>query len=345
MAKLPPLVAESPLSRELAAAGLKRIHQGKVRDTWEIDNDLMLQVASDRVSIFDFVLPGEVKFKGEILTAMTIFWPAQLDLEDNEHHLLAWGGEIDRYLPSSLRRNQQLWQRGVVVLRLKMLPVEWIERGYLTGSGFKSYRQDGTVCGEKLPDGLRDGDRLPDYFFPLFSPTNKAEEGHDLPLSAQDIAKLYGPAPIELARRLYSRAHKYALMRGIVVADTKFEIGYEPDGGGEAIPILGDEWLTPDSSRFWDEEEWRRTRETGKAPKGFDKQYVRNWGMGVETPFGVKGINNLDPAQDEHVAFVHSLEVPEEILTGTTKLYLEIFQRLGRESLTDFQRRNKMFVV
>jgi len=264
---------------------------------------------------------------------MTVFW-LRGPLSEFNHHLVATGKEIDRYLPTSLQNNPELQTRALVVKKLRIVPVECIARGYLTGSGWSSYQNDGTVCGIKLPAGLCNDSQLPE---PIFTPTTKAESGHDLSLDARRVTDEHGPHLKVLTLAIYSTANKYARSRGIIIADFKLEFG---DNG-----ILGDEVVTPDSSRFWHEDEWKIALKEGRIPTSQDKEFVRTWGKRVKTPFkknGAKivGINNLDPENPDHLKFVHSLTVPKEVLTETAVRYREIFQQLVRVTIRDFQLRN-----
>ncbi len=326
---IPKDVAESDLSRTLAKAGLTRVHQGKVRDTWELpDPELLLQVATDRISIFDFVLNALVPRKGEALTAMTIFWLDEV-LKGFDNHLIAYGEEIDIHLPERLRGNRELQSRALVVYKLDMLPVEAIVRGALTGSGFKSYQRDGTVCGFQLPAGLRDGDLIPDPLFPLFTPTTKAQEGHDEHMDAASVIERHGRGIGDLSRAAYLVAFHYALERGVVIADTKFERDEDE---------FGDEILTPDSSRFWDHDEWEATRAKGVSPTPWDKQSVRNWGKAALTPSGViTNIGDLNPGKPDDVALVHSLDVPPDVVGVAAERYTTIFKRITSYGLDEFQ--------
>jgi len=314
---IPEKLRESDLSRLLAQEGLDRIFQGKVRDTYEIPSypNLLLQIATDRISIFDFVLPALVKDKGKRLTTMTIFWISEV-LQGINNHLVASGNGIDAFLPPNLQNNRELWERALVVKKVNILPVECIIRGYLTGSGWESYRGSRQVCGIKLPNGLHDGSKLQE---PIFTPTTKAELGHDKDMSREEVILTYTKWIEDFPLLIYKKAFEYASSRGIIIADTKFEVGYD---------ILADEVLTPDSSRFWLKEEWEVAARQKKSPIGYDKQSVREWGKMVKTPFGFIGIGNLNPENQEHIDFVHQLEVPEAILEIASLRYHQISQLL-----------------
>ena len=229
------------------------VGSGKVRDIFELDDERLLLVASDRISTFDVVLPTEIPDKGRVLTGLSGFWFARTaDIVPN--HLLA------------LRPDG----RSTEATRLEMLPIECVVRGYLAGSGWKDYTATGAVCGHRLPPGLTESARLPE---PIFTPATKAKEGHDENIDRARAAELVGPelfAEVErLALALYGFANAYAAERGIVIADTKFEFGLNADGA----LVLADEALTPDSSRFWPADEYA----PGRPQPSFDKQYVRDW--------------------------------------------------------------------
>jgi phosphoribosylaminoimidazole-succinocarboxamide synthase len=246
---------------------LKRLHRGKVRDLYEVDNEYMLIVTSDRISAFDVILPTPIPGKGEVLTEISNFWFTRMrDLVPN--HLCEV--PLDSVISDpELRRF--LAPRSVIARRLKSLPVEAIVRGYLIGSGWKDYQRSGSLCGIRLPRGLRQADRLPE---PLFTPSTKAEVGdHDVNIDFDRAATIVGVATAgrirELSLEIYRRAADYALGRGIIIADTKFEFGLDADGE----VVLIDEVLTPDSSRFWPAESYR----PGNSPPSFDKQFVRDY--------------------------------------------------------------------
>jgi phosphoribosylaminoimidazole-succinocarboxamide synthase len=235
------------VSELTAPEGLRPVGSGKVRDLYQVDDDHLLLVASDRISAFDVVLDDPVPGKGEVLTALTVFW---LDL-------------LGDLVPNHLAG------RAMLVRRLEMIPFECVARGHLVGSGWKDYQATGAVCGIPLPSGLRQADRLPE---PIFTPATKAETGHDENVSEAQVAEALGP---ELAGRLrdltlavYRRGAEHAARRGILLADTKLEFGLD----GDRI-VLADEVLTPDSSRFWPAGGWS----PGHSPPSFDKQYVRDW--------------------------------------------------------------------
>lgn len=331
---IPPQVAETEMTRTIVAAGLKLHSQGKVRDTFELPDypELLLQVATNRLSIYDFVLGGYVPLKGAVLTATTIFWLQDVLGQHCDHHLVACGSGIDRYLPESLRGNPELQKVALVVRRIEILPYEGVVRGYLTGSAWKDYKNSRPVCGHHLPSGLHDGIKLPE---PIFTPTTKAQKGHDESIDIREFRReRLAPGLEEACLLLYSKAAEYAQARGIIVADTKFEMGWLVPSG----LWLGDEVLTPDSSRFWDFSTWEQAQSQTppKSPEGFDKQYARIYGAGVETPFGVTGINNLDTKIHDHRVWVGTQPIPEEVAQKTSELYLGLLPRLTGMALADF---------
>lgn len=337
-AVIPTSVAESELSQRLAAAGLKRIHQGKVRDTYELPGhpDLLLVVATDRLSIFDFVLPCLVPKKGEVLTALTVFWLGLIEICD-QHHLRACGYGMDDFLPPTLRGNRDLYACALVVKKLNILPIECVVRGYLTGSGWQAYNKGEPVCGHRLPGGLHDGSKLPR---PIFTPTTKAETGHDQAITVDEAIKIHPHLECQ-SLALYRCAHDIAKSRGIILADTKFEFGVSQDatrGPRITTLVLADEVLTPDSSRFWDKDEWEKADAQQQSPGGYDKEPVRQWGKTVVTPFCATGINRLNPANPEHLAFIARLSVPEMVVWKTVHRYLKIFRRLTGQDLVVFQK-------
>ncbi len=307
MPKLSPARAGVPVLE-----GTLLLSRGKVRDMYELENGLILIVATNSISIYDFVLNTLVPEKGMVLNAMNHFWMKHFQNLGFNTHLVAAGAEIDEHLPEALRKNPNLQSRAAVVRKLHMVPVEFIARSVLTGSAVKSYQETGTMCGHKLPPGLQDGDTLPCI---LDTPTTKAQEGHDENLSAREVRKKY-PRQTALLLEIFKIASAEAEKRGIKLADTKFEFGEDE--------TVGDEILTPDSSRFWDLKTWQESRKIPqgrKAPPPFDKQLVREWGI-------VQGIRELDPKNPEDIAKVHALEVSDYLIRQTTQTYRYIFWRL-----------------
>jgi phosphoribosylaminoimidazole-succinocarboxamide synthase len=277
--------------------------------------------------------------KGIILTSLSVFWFKLLETYSIRTHLVAYGSGIDQFLPEHLRNDPDLQSRALVVDELDMVDdVEFIIRGYLTGSGKEAYDKTGKLCGYALPSGLQDGDKLP---FLMDTPSTKAIEGHDEHMSAEDVRDRY-PEQTDIALNIFEMAQNYAESRGIVLADTKFEFGKNC--------VLGDEALTPDSSRFWDMAEWQESRlphENRKAPQANDKQIVRQWGKTV-------GINKRDPKDPDDVTYVHSLTVPEDVIRATTAAYRYIFYRFTGMTIenylsdimgVDFPRKDKKIVI
>jgi phosphoribosylaminoimidazole-succinocarboxamide synthase len=273
------------------------VRRGKVRDVYDF-GDRLLIVASDRISAFDWVLPTGIPDKGRVLTQMSRMWFGRLK---TPHHLLSM--DPSRVpLPAGSDAGR-LAGRSMVVRKTRVFPVECVVRGYLAGSGWKEYRQQGSVCGVALPAGLRESERLPE---PIFTPATKEESGHDINIPFERMCAIVGVgAADELRRRsleIYSRAGEYAGERGILIADTKFEFGRAEDE-----IILIDEVLTPDSSRFWPADRY----EPGRAQPSFDKQFVRDW---LETTGWDK--NSPPPA------------LPDEVVAKTREKYLEACRRL-----------------
>lgn len=239
------------------------VRRGKVRDIYDLGERLLL-VSSDRISAFDWVLPTGIPDKGRVLTQLSAFWFERLG---EAHHMLSV--DVDEMgLPDGADR-EELAGRSMLVRKTHVVPIECVVRGYLSGSGWKEYREQGTVCGLKLPAGLRESDRLPE---PIFTPATKEETGHDVNIGFERMCEIVGPPLAEELRRrsigVYARGAEHALQSGIIIADTKFEWGQT---GGEVILI--DEVLTPDSSRFWPASSYA----PGGSPPSFDKQFVRDW--------------------------------------------------------------------
>jgi phosphoribosylaminoimidazole-succinocarboxamide synthase len=273
------------------------IAQGKVRDIYEAGEERLLLVASDRISTYDVVHPTPIPDKGKVLTGLTAFWlDRTADVCPN--HLVTYTD-----VPEEHRG------RAMLVERLEMVPVECVVRGYITGSGWKDYLATGAVCGIELPEGLRESERLPE---PIFTPATKAEIGdHDENVDFDRAAEIVGDRPLlEELRRLsiaiYERAADHAGERGIILADTKFEFGRRADG----TIVLGDEVLTPDSSRFWPADGY----EPGRSQPSFDKQYVRDWAS-------ASGWDKSPPAP----------EIPEDVVEGTRARYVDAYERITGE--------------
>ncbi len=286
---------------ETSIQSLKRIHQGKVRDIYDIDANTMLLVSTDRLSAFDVILPTGIANKGAMLTQMANFWFEKLK-NVVPNHLT---GIDPKSVVSSPAEQAQLGSRAVVVKKLKALPIEAIVRGYLVGSGWKEYKAKGTVCGIELPAGLQEASQLPK---PIFTPSSKAAVGeHDENISLQQCADLIGQDMAEqvakVAIALYQQAAEYALTRGIIIADTKFEFGLDANG----VLHVMDEVLTPDSSRFWPADSYA----VGSNPPSYDKQFVRDW---LEST----GWNKVAPAP----------ALPADVAQKTSEKYMEAFERL-----------------
>jgi phosphoribosylaminoimidazole-succinocarboxamide synthase len=271
------------------------VASGKVREIYALDDERLLLVASDRISTFDVVLPTEIPDKGRVLTGLSGFWFARTK-QIVPNHLLALHDD----------------GRSTECRRLEMLPIECVVRGYITGSGWKDYRATGEVCGHRLPEGLRESDRLPE---PIFTPATKAQSGHDENITRDDAAELVGRDRLEeverIALELYRFAAAHAETRGIILADTKFELGMD----GEGRIVLADEAFTPDSSRFWPADQYT----PGGAQPSFDKQYVRDYCESV-------GWDKTYPGP----------ELPDDVVAGTRTRYVEAFELLTGTPFDDY---------
>ncbi|NUR86032.1 MAG: phosphoribosylaminoimidazolesuccinocarboxamide synthase [Nonomuraea sp.] len=270
---------------------MKHLHSGKVRELYQTDEGDLLMVASDRISAFDYVLEPGIPDKGAILTQLSLWWFEQLkDVVPN--HIVRHGPD----------------KASVVCKPLSMVPVECIARGYLTGGGLAEYRATGRVSGVELPPGLEDGSRLPE---PIFTPTTKAPVGeHDEPMTFEEVAAAQGDSAEELRRitlAVYKRGAEIALERGIILADTKIELGWDHDG----VLTLADEVLTPDSSRFWPADQWK----PGRSQPSFDKQFVRDWLTSPESGWDKSG--GTPPPR-----------LPDSVVERTRQRYLEAYERL-----------------
>jgi len=286
-------------------SSLRLHYRGKVRDLYEIDEAHWLIIATDRVSAFDVILPNVIPGKGKLLTTLANFWFARVRAMIPNHLVDL---PLDSILPDSVER-AQAEGRCMIVRKLKPVPVEAVVRGYLIGSGWKDYQASGKVCGHQLPTGLQQADKLPKV---LFTPATKAEPGdHDENISFDTMAQTIGFNLADDIRRvslaLYNDAARYALARGIIIADTKFEFGQDSAGN----LVLMDEILTPDSSRFWEANAWQ----PGSSPASYDKQYVRDW---LET----LDWNKTAPGP----------EVPQDIIQGTLSRYQEAIRRLTNQN-------------
>jgi len=279
------------------APALEHLSSGKVRDIYAVGEDRLLLVASDRISTYDVVHPTPIPDKGKVLTGLTAFW------------LERTGDICPNHLISVSEVPEEFRGRAMLVERLEMAPVECVVRGYITGSGWKDYGATGAVCGIELPDGLQESEQLPE---PIFTPATKAEVGdHDENVDFDRAAEIIGDRELlEELRRLsiavYELGAAHARERGIILADTKFEFGRRPDG---AI-VLGDEVLTPDSSRFWPADGY----EPGHGQPSFDKQYVRDWASG-------SGWDKTPPAP----------ALPDDVIARTRELYVDAYERITGE--------------
>jgi len=286
-----------------------RTHRGKVRDTYDLGDGRLMIVATDRISAFDLVLPNGIPDKGAVLTQMSAFWFDLTQAVVPNHFIrLADGSDADN-LPFALP--EELKGRSTIVKKAQRLDVECIARGYLTGSAWAEYKETGKVCGVGMPAGMVESEQFPE---PLFTPTTKADVGHDENMSAHQLVDLVGVEYANAIRlrtlALYQYAAQYALDRGIIIADTKFEFGIV-----DGEPIVIDEVLTPDSSRFWPAGQYG----TGRGQPSFDKQFVRDW-------LTASGWNRESPAP----------VLPDDIVQKTTERYHEAFRRLTGEELMRF---------
>ncbi len=282
---------------------LKLFKRGKVRDVYDLGDKLLI-VSSDRISCFDVVLPSAIPDKGRVLTALSCFW-FDFVKEIIPHHLIT--ADVDEYPPQLKKYSQILSGRSMLVVKTKPFLVECVVRGYLSGSGWKEYKQKQSVCGIRLPPGLLESDRLPQV---LFTPSTKADTGHDMNVGQKYVEETVGKQTADELRRLsigiYKKAAAYALGRGIIIADTKFEFGMHKDK-----IILIDEALTPDSSRFWPKDQYA----PGRTQPSFDKQFVRDY---LET----LSWDKTPPGP----------ELPREIIAKTSRKYLEAYRNLtGKE--------------
>jgi phosphoribosylaminoimidazole-succinocarboxamide synthase len=295
---------ENPVLLDTHLEGIARHARGKVRDVYSVDDRLLI-VATDRISAFDYILQTGIPDKGRVLTQLSIFWFDFLRDVTPTHFLTA---NVDEYPAPLPKFRDQLEGRSMLVKRANMIEIECVARGYISGSGWKEYREHGTVCGIKLPTGLRESDKLPE---PIFTPATKAQTGHDENVSFEHVVGLIGE---DLANRLrdltleiYTRAARYAETKGIIIADTKFEFGFV----GDQL-VLGDEVLTPDSSRFWPAE----TYKPGGAQFSFDKQFVRDYLESIRW-------NKQPPAPP----------LPEEVAGKTGEKYREAYRILTGHAL------------
>lgn len=299
------MIAASTVT-ETSFDDLLLVHRGKVRDVYQINDEQLLLVATDRISAFDCILPTPIEQKGAVLTALSAFWFKRLG-NIVDHHLITADFEM---MPETIRRHPELRGRSALVKKTTVFPVECVVRGYLEGSGWKDYQATGSVCGHQLPAGLRQCDKLPE---PIFTPATKAAAGHDENITEPEFVKIIGPETaaklISLSLKIYNQASDYAQTRGIIIADTKFEFGTDSNGN----ILLIDEVLTPDSSRFWAAE----TYSPGKPQASFDKQFVREY---LET----LDWNKQPPAPP----------LPNEVADATKERYLKAYSLLTGTELS-----------
>ena len=302
------MVSRNRSSKPVSETNLPNLlHRGKVRDTYDLGGGYLLMIATDRISAFDVVLPTAVPQKGLVLSRLSAYW---FDRTGHivPNHLVALGDDLKklsalkaRPLPAAL--SPEVAARAMVVRKAQRIDMECVIRGYITGSAWAEYQANGTVGGLAMPAGLREGDRFPE---PIFTPTTKAETGHDLPMSPQDVRDMVGEemaSKLEgVSRQVYEFAHDHARAKGIIIADTKMEFGLI-----DSELILIDELLTPDSSRFWDASLY----EPGKSQPNFDKQYVRDWLI-------ASGWDREPPAP----------ELPAEVVRKTRTRYIEAYERI-----------------
>jgi phosphoribosylaminoimidazole-succinocarboxamide synthase len=284
---------------------LRLFKKGKVRNVYEVDDKILI-VATDRISAFDFILPSLIPHKGQVLTQLSRFWFDYTSLVCPNHLITA---EVDEFPPVLRKYREVLDKRAMLVRKTKVVPIECVIRGYLSGSGWKEYKNSKKVCGIKLPEGLVESDRLPE---PIFTPSTKADVGHDENITFKEMGKLVGADLAKKIRKvsldLYNKATLHALSKGIIIADTKFEFGLD---GNELV--LVDEIFTPDSSRFWP----LATYSPGKGQPSLDKQFVRDY---LET-------TGWDKKSDPPV-------LPAEIIAKTSQKYIEIYRLLsGKKDL------------
>jgi phosphoribosylaminoimidazole-succinocarboxamide synthase len=288
-----------------ALANLPLLSSGKVREIYETSPEALLLVASDRISTYDVVHPTAIPDKGAVLTGLSAFWFAHTAAILPNHVISVTDG-----VPEEARG------RGMLVKKLEMLSVECVVRGYITGSGWKDYLATGAVSGIELPAGLRESDRLPE---PLFTPSTKAEVGHDEAIDFEGAVALIGDRGLaervrDASLALYEQAAEHALKRGIILADTKFELGLDADG----TLTIGDEMCTPDSSRFWPADSY----EPGRGQPSFDKQFVRDWASST-------GWDRTPPAP----------AIPDEVVARTREKYIEAYERITGEPFDAWLRR------
>jgi phosphoribosylaminoimidazole-succinocarboxamide synthase len=282
---------------------LKLFKRGKVRDVYELDNNLLI-ISTDRISAFDYILPSLIPQKGQVLNSISSFW-FEYTRGFIRNHIISTQPEN---LPQLSHYKDKIKKRAILARKVEAFPVEAIVRGYIVGSGWKTYQESGEICGIQIDKGLEFADKFPE---PIFTPTTKADEGHDANITFQEVANIIGKEYAEkmqtLSISLFKKVSEYALTKGIVLADTKFEFGRDEEGN----IILIDEIFTPDSSRFWKLSEYHKAKEAGNTPPSYDKQYVRNFLLNSDWDR-----NSIPP------------ELPENVILETTKKYKEIYSIL-----------------
>ncbi len=301
------------MTLDLAGLADQHIASGKVREMYAVGTEHVLIVATDRISAYDFILPTEIPDKGAVLTAMTLWWLEHLTDVVPNHLVTANVGDY----PAELQKYADVLRgRSMLCRRLEMFPIECVARGYLAGSGWTDYTSSGAVCGHVLPSGLADGSPLPE---PIFTPATKATTGHDLNISVAETAEIIGADAADALERLtlavYTRAVELARKRGIIIADTKLEFGRDDTG---AI-VLGDEVLTPDSSRFWPTATWQ----PGGPQPSYDKQYVRDW------------LTSPASGWDRHSGAAPP-PLPADVVARTREKYVEAYEQLTGRSFADY---------
>ena len=301
------MVAETVLETQLS--GLKLFKRGKVRDVYDLGEHLLI-VATDRISAFDVVIPTGIPHKGAVLTALSVFWFGRMKDLIPAHLISAGVQEIAGRYPAVGPHRNVLAGRSMLVRKAQVVPMECVVRGYLAGSGWKEYQKSRSVCGVALPPGLKEAQELPE---PIFTPATKEESGHDVNVSEAEMARRVGAGLTQKLKKaslaVYKRARDYARLRGVIIADTKFEFGQL-----NAQVMLVDELLTPDSSRFWPMEDYA----PGRSPVSFDKQFVRNYLEGLTW-------DKTPPAPT----------LPEEIVQKTSAKYLQALEQLTGKTLPD----------
>ena len=285
--------------------GVKFLKSGKVREIYDLGKELLI-IATDRVSAFDYIMPNGIPDKGKILTQISLFW---FDFTKNiiNNHIIA--SDINDFPENLKKYGKLLEKRSIICKKAELIPVECVVRGYLSGSGWAEYQKSGSICGIKLPAGLKESDKLPE---PIFTPTTKAESGHDQNITEKEVIDSVGAQTAKVIKEktiaIYNAAAKYAETKGIIIADTKFEFGHFGDG-----IILIDEILSPDSSRFWPKDSYR----PGGPQLSYDKQFVRDYLVSIKW-------NKEPPAP----------KLPEEVVNKTREKYMEAFRRLtGKDTL------------